>query len=71
MAAIALPQVPYWIFVAFDMSPRRLMWFVGAPVGWKINVGLGGSMSLTRRAALASTMSSGKVFRTKRDRRPK
>jgi hypothetical protein len=41
MAAIALPQVPYWIFVAFDMSPRRLMWFVAAPVGWKISVRFG------------------------------
>jgi hypothetical protein len=29
------------------------MWFVGAPAGWKISVRLGGSMSLTRRAALA------------------
>jgi hypothetical protein len=50
---MALPQVPYWIFVAFDMSPRRLMWFVGAPAGWKTSVRLGGSLSLTRRAALA------------------
>ena len=29
------------------------MWFVGAPAGWKTSVRLGGSMSLTRRAALA------------------
>jgi tripartite-type tricarboxylate transporter receptor subunit TctC len=54
MAAIALPQVPYWIFEAFDMSPWQLMWFVGAPAGWKISVRLGEPMSLTRRAALAS-----------------
>ena len=41
IAAIALPQVPYWIFVAFDMSPRRLLWFAGAPAGWKTSVRFG------------------------------
>jgi hypothetical protein len=33
IAAIALPQVPYWIFVASDMSPWQLMWFASAPAG--------------------------------------
>src|ERR1700686_80342 len=45
MAAIAWPQVPYWIFVASDMASWQLMWPASAPAGKKTG-GWGGRCRL-------------------------